>query len=268
MREAFLDETDLIESFVDENPVGLSEEDLDIVLSWRHQVAGNFFIFRYLKKYTVFLSTDEPPITYGVVALTEPLEDLVGPYLPAWTDTVLLPFQGKIVYDGLLSSQNVMFGAGSRRMLNDSYRAAKQGLGIVTSLPVEVASVAGKEPVKTTTKRKPRNPFPGRWRITWMDQWDQDYVDEEVEGFIEFEPKGLGSFQFGDVQGQIDYRATHRDGKPAVEFSWEGGDGADGTPLTGRGWAVVEGDELNGMICIHLGEESDFKATKIVRTKK
>ncbi len=128
--------------------------------------------------------------------------------------------------------------------------------------------MARRAPVKTTTKRKPRNPFPGRWRIRWMDPWDQDYVDEEVEGFIEFEPKGLGSFQFGYVQGQIDYRTTNRDGKPAVEFSWEGGDGADGTPLTGRGWAVVGCDELNGMICIHLGDESDFRATKIGRTKK
>lgn len=78
-------------------------------------------------------------------------------------------------------------------------------------------------------------PFEGRRRITWMDQWDQEHVDEEVEGFIEFEPKGNGSFQFGYVQGQIDHRPSTRDGKPCVEFSWEGGDGEDGTPLTGRG---------------------------------
>ena len=117
-------------------------------------------------------------------------------------------------------------------------------------------------------KSKQKNLFEGRWRITWMDQWDQDYVDEEVEGFIEFEPKGLGSFQFGYVQGQADCRTSSRDGKPSVEFSWEGGDGADGTPLTGRGWAVLAADELSGMICIHLGDESEFKATRIVRTKQ
>ena len=117
-------------------------------------------------------------------------------------------------------------------------------------------------------KSKQKNLFEGRWRITWMHQWDQDYVDEEVEGFIEFEPKGLGSFQFGYVRGQADCRTSSRDGKPSVEFSWEGGDGADGTPLTGRGWAVLEADELSGMICIHLGDESEFKATRMVRTKQ
>jgi hypothetical protein len=99
-----------------------------------------------------------------------------------------------------------------------------------------------------------------------MDQWDQEYVDEEVEGFIEFDPKGLGSFQFGYVQGQIDYRTTTRDGKSAVEFTWDGNDEME--PAQGRGWAVVDGNEMNGMICIHLGDESEFKATRIVSKKK
>ncbi len=69
-------------------------------------------------------------------------------------------------------------------------------------------------------KKAKKNPLVGRWQITWMDQWDQDYLDEEVEGYCEFDSKGFGSFQFGYVQGRIDHRPTSRDGKPAVEFSW------------------------------------------------
>ena len=49
---------------------------------------------------------------------------------------------------------------------------------------------------------------------------------------------------------------------PAIEFSWEGGDAADGTPLTGRGWAVLEGEELNGMIYIHCGDQCEFTANR------
>jgi hypothetical protein len=109
---------------------------------------------------------------------------------------------------------------------------------------------------------KLRSRFSGRWRITEMEQWDQDYVDEEVEAFVQFGADGSGSFEFGYVQGQIDYRMTERDGKAAVEFSWEGGDGADGTPLTGRRWAVVDGNQLKGMFFIHLGDESSFVARK------
>ena len=95
-----------------------------------------------------------------------------------------------------------------------------------------------------------------------MGQWDQDYVDEEVEGYFEFGTGGQGDFQFGYVQGCIDHHRTFREGKPAIEFSWEGGDAADGTPLTGRGWAVLEGEELNGMIYVHCGDHSEFTAAK------
>ncbi len=109
---------------------------------------------------------------------------------------------------------------------------------------------------------KLKSPFTGSWRIVSMSAWEDDYLDEEVQAFIEFDEKGGGSFQFGYVQGEIDCRTTTRDGKPAVEFTWEGGDGADGTPLTGRGWAILEGDELKGMFCIHLGDDSDFMATR------
>src|SRR3954454_14288543 len=57
--DALLDHTDLIQSFVEENPAHLPEDELAIVRSWRHLVAGKFYIFRELKQYTLFLSTDE-----------------------------------------------------------------------------------------------------------------------------------------------------------------------------------------------------------------
>lgn len=103
-------------------------------------------------------------------------------------------------------------------------------------------------------------PFQGRWRITWMEQWEQDYVDEEVEGCFEFAAKNHGSFQFGLVRGEIDYRQVTRDSKPAIEFSWEGNDEMDS--VQGRGWAIADGDELTGMIFFHQGDESAFKAKR------
>src|SRR2546425_770792 len=86
-------------------------------------------------------------------------------------------------------------------------------------------------------KKKRESPFIGLWHIVSMETWDEDHFNEEVQAFIEFEENGTGHFQFGYVQGNMDWRAATRDGEPAVEWSWEGGEGADGTPLTGRGWA-------------------------------
>ncbi len=114
VRDALNANVDLIESFVDENPAHLSDDELDIVRSWRHLVTGKFYVFRELAKYTAFLTTTNPAIAYGVLALSQPFEELIGPYLPVLTQTVLLPFKGAIVYDGLMSSYNISFGSGVR----------------------------------------------------------------------------------------------------------------------------------------------------------
>ncbi len=112
------------------------------------------------------------------------------------------------------------------------------------------------------SKKNPESPFVGRWHIESMSTWDEEYLNEEVQAYIEFDASGGGDFQFGYVQGQMDCRLTTRGEEPAVEWSWDGGDGADGTPLTGRGWAVLRGDELRGMIFIHQGDDSEFVATR------
>ena len=109
---------------------------------------------------------------------------------------------------------------------------------------------------------KPKTPLLGRWQITSMSEWDEDYLNEEVRAFIEFEAGQQGEFHFGYVHGTIDYRDVVRDGKPAVEFSWEGNDELD--PAQGRGWTVLDGDRLKGMIFFHQGDESEFEADRVV----
>jgi len=111
-------------------------------------------------------------------------------------------------------------------------------------------------------KPKPKSPWLGRWQIVSMSLWDEDYLNEEVQAYIEFDDKGGGSFQFGYVRGDIDYRDVQRDGKPTVEFSWDGNDEMD--PAQGRGWAVLDDDRLNGMIFFHQGDESEFEAERDV----
>jgi hypothetical protein len=111
---------------------------------------------------------------------------------------------------------------------------------------------------------KPQSPILGYWNIISLSNWDEDYVNEEVRAFIEFDNRRCGLFPFSDVRGNIDCRTTSREGKPVVEFSWEGGDGDDGPPLTGRGWAILEKNKLHGMIFIHQGDESDFEVEREV----
>ena len=84
---------------------------------------------------------------------------------------------------------------------------------------------------------KSKSPITGRWRIISMSAWEDDFLDEAVEAYIEFDDKGWGDFHFGNVQGQMDCRQTTRDGAPAVEWSWDGN--AEMDAAQGRGWAVL-----------------------------
>lgn len=56
IREKLWADNSLLESFVSENSARLSDEDLGIVASWKHRIAGNFFVYKYLVKYTIFLA--------------------------------------------------------------------------------------------------------------------------------------------------------------------------------------------------------------------
>jgi hypothetical protein len=115
-------------------------------------------------------------------------------------------------------------------------------------------------------KTKARNPFQGRWLIEQMDQWDVEGESEELRPFVEFERNDAGRFQFACVYGEMDCRLGQRDGKPFVEFSWDGHD--EGEHVFGRGWAAVDGDELNGAIFFHLGDESGFVAKRVKEKPK
>jgi hypothetical protein len=135
LREALWADDSLRERFIAENPANLSAEDLALVDSWQHRVTGDFYIFRYLKKHTVFLSFESPMRAFGVLGLVSPIEEIIGPYLPILIKTVLLPFGDRIIYDSLFSSYPIHFGGGIRRSRKEGYNRIQEREGIITTLP-------------------------------------------------------------------------------------------------------------------------------------
>jgi hypothetical protein len=102
------------------------------------------------------------------------------------------------------------------------------------------------------------NPI-GRWRITWMEMWDQDFVDLVEPGYFRFDENGLGAFVFGAVEGQLDCRLS--DDGQRIEFSWSGND--DGDEKSGRGWfQLVSTGTAKGRFYIHCGDESAVEISK------
>ena len=92
-----------------------------------------------------------------------------------------------------------------------------------------------------------------------MDLWDRDAIDLLGPATIEITADGRGSFRFIAVEGFIDARHVDLDGRPAVEFSWDGYD--EGVQVSGRGWARIDEDgSLRGRLFIHAGDDSGFRA--------
>jgi hypothetical protein len=97
-------------------------------------------------------------------------------------------------------------------------------------------------------------------RITEMEQWDKDYIDMVVPGHLTIGDDGEGSLQFGAVEAEVDCRIESVGRVGRLEFSFEGED--EGELVRGRAWAQVTGRAMTGRIYFHMGDDSDFTASK------
>jgi hypothetical protein len=134
IRNALWESPDYLQGFIEHNPDGLPECDLVLAASWSRRVSGNFYVMRHLKKHSIFLSRSNQPVAYGVIGIVSALEDCLHPPPPVLIKAVLLPFEGKIIYDGLISSYSISFGSGIRRNLMQDLRRATELNGLITSL--------------------------------------------------------------------------------------------------------------------------------------
>ena len=109
-------------------------------------------------------------------------------------------------------------------------------------------------------RRRTGNAFRGRWRIVATDVWSVDELDRQAPAHVTFRAGRQGEMELLAIEADVDYRVGRREGKPCVEFSWEGTD--DGQAISGRGWALVGKRELRGRLFIHGGDEAAFVAIR------
>jgi hypothetical protein len=111
------------------------------------------------------------------------------------------------------------------------------------------------------TKKEESHPFIGRWHILEMEMWDEDYFNMETRAYVKIEATNEGEFQFGLVRGYLDgYLEELKDGE-RFSFTWEGQDEMD--EVNGSGWLQLVGpDEIEGLINLHQGDRSKFKAKR------
>ena len=133
-----------IDEFIRTNPSGLDERLLSDARLLHHAVQGQFFCERILKQHAIFISMGSPVCVYAVQGLSQRIDELLNRVQPlgvaVMLNAVLLPFRGRIVWDGLFSVLPVTSGAGIRRIFRAHYTQAKEAGAIVTRLGNEWGS--------------------------------------------------------------------------------------------------------------------------------
>jgi hypothetical protein len=132
VRDKLWENDDIINCIIAGNPFSFAQRELSLVASWRKRIAGNFVIYKHLKKHTIFMGNGG---VYGVLGIASTIEELFPSFaLPRYARAVLLPFEGKIIYDSLVNTYNINFGGGIRKGFNEEYRELKNKTGVITSL--------------------------------------------------------------------------------------------------------------------------------------
>jgi hypothetical protein len=149
VRDALWADDSLLDAFVAGNPAGLSPDLLAAAAGWKHRVAGSFVVWKHYKKHTIFL---RDPDAYAVLGLRSSLEEILPRPPPMLVDAVLLPFDGVIVTDGLLTSKNVVLGPGIRRGVKEAYDLAVERGTVWTSLPPQAPGATRAYPATTNRK--------------------------------------------------------------------------------------------------------------------
>jgi hypothetical protein len=135
VRNELLNNSELFDEFAKINQNIFSTKDIAIVKQWRNYTRGEFVVLKHLKKRSIFVPTHqtETPVSFAVSSLASNLSDFI-PETPALVDAVLLPFEGEVVYDGLMLQYPCDFSRSRKKEIAEMYRKSKEsGKFIVSS---------------------------------------------------------------------------------------------------------------------------------------
>ncbi len=135
VRDASYKGVDLLSEFVESNPFNFAPEEIELLESWKDYVKGTFYVVKVTREGAIFFEEGKNAKAYLVLALGSPLEELLPFRPPVRVEAVLLPFKGRIVYDGLLRSYRLYIGGGMSRSIRAACDDAIIRYGVIESLP-------------------------------------------------------------------------------------------------------------------------------------
>jgi hypothetical protein len=115
----------------------LSKGEISLLQSWKKRhIKGQFILMRYEPDSAVLMQIDKGGENrlYAVKGMTTSMAEVMSRRLPVMLETVLLPFNDKIIYDSFMASYDIGFGKNIKSSFDEEYNAAKEKYGIISTL--------------------------------------------------------------------------------------------------------------------------------------
>ncbi len=142
LREGMYESDDVFKAFLSQNEKKISKEEAGLVAGFNDYERGVFYVVGKTKEFFHLLGEK---YTYGVKAISPSSRDLLEGDYPLMINTVLLPFQDKIICDGLVSYYNLIFGKNTSASLKSQAAGSTAKFGIIQSLPAIPQKIDVKE---------------------------------------------------------------------------------------------------------------------------
>lgn len=128
-----VDDVSVIDEYL-EVKKDLTEKDRAIILSWKKSTKGRFVIERHLKSGSIFISMEDEQV-YQVVGIISSIEEMFyyAP-MPLIVEATLMPYEDKIISDGLIMPYMIQVGGNMKRMFKDVYMTAKNSGRVIKTL--------------------------------------------------------------------------------------------------------------------------------------
>lgn len=135
IREYWYENPQLVDQFIAQRGNDLTEEQKNILLSWKHAIHGQFICLKYYKNYAIFGSAKEDSTQYyAVLGIFDDFNELL-PFDPPYLINVgIMPYKNVIIWDGLIQHYPVIMGSNIKKSFNDEYQKCKREKKIITNL--------------------------------------------------------------------------------------------------------------------------------------
>ncbi len=112
------DKERLIDEFIKKNPFFFTKYELKLVNKFKEGFFKTFVILKFEREYTVFIDEKN---AYYVKGLADNIDQVISyKNLPMPAQTVLIPFKDTIIYDGLLSTNEIEISIDMKENLENS----------------------------------------------------------------------------------------------------------------------------------------------------